>query len=157
MNCECGCCKEAKPGNRFINGHNPRGLPAFHKPSPIETRFWPKVVCDLASGCWLWTGALINTGYGVLGRGGRNEGLVLAHRLSYALAHGVEPSSEMDLCHTCDVRRCVRPDHLFVGTRLDNVRDMMVKGRARFGGTHTRQELADGCRRDQIEIEEEEH
>lgn len=47
----------------------------------------------------------------------------------------------MDICHRCDNRRCVNPDHLFVGTRQDNVDDMMCKGRAASGSKHPKAKL----------------
>ncbi len=83
------------------------------------------------SGCWLWTGALGNNGYGRIGVGFKNEGTRgtgQAHRVSYETFVGVVPGG-MDVCHRCDVRSCVNPDHLFIGTRLDNVHDMMRKKR----------------------------
>ena len=54
-----------------------------------------------------------------------------AHRVAWMLAHGPIPRG-MNVLHRCDVPRCVNPDHLFLGTQHDNVRDMIAKGRARF-------------------------
>lgn len=51
-----------------------------------------------------------------------------AHRYSYAMLHGMPPST-IDVCHTCDTPQCVNPEHLFVGTRTDNMRDCRSKGR----------------------------
>jgi len=56
--------------------------------------------------------------------------------MAWFLAHGEEPPSDRDLCHRCDNRRCVRPDHLFVGTRLDNMQDAAAKGRVQRGERH---------------------
>lgn len=89
----------------------------------ISERFWSKV--DKAGPCWLWTDKPDPDGYGQLRVTGRN---IRAHRLSYTLAYGPIPDG-LDVCHHCDVPLCVRPDHLFIGTHADNVRDMDQKGR----------------------------
>ena len=90
----------------------------------VADRFWAKV--EKTDGCWLWTASTINSGYGAVGFMGHRT---TAHRMSWFLAHGSWP----DLCvlHRCDVKLCVRPDHLFLGTQADNVRDMDEKGRRR--------------------------
>ena len=94
---------------------------------PLEERFWSKV--KKTDGCWLWTGAKRFYGYGHLGVGKRGEGNIAAHRLSYALAHGVIPPG-MHVLHRCDNTSCVRLSHLFLGTHTDNMRDMMKTGRS---------------------------
>lgn len=92
----------------------------------IEERIAP----DLNSGCWLWTGVLHSvTGYGTIGV--RKLGKLRhygAHRASWMVRHGEIPAG-MVICHKCDVRACVNPDHLFLGTQKDNLRDMYAKGR----------------------------
>jgi hypothetical protein len=84
----------------------------------------------------LWTGqSTTHNGYGVIGLGRRKDGRVLAHRFSYILHRGPIPDG-MVICHACDVRLCVNPDHLWLGTRDDNQLDMALKGRAARGEGH---------------------
>jgi hypothetical protein len=86
--------------------------------------FWSNVA--KSDGCWLWTGKRYPKGYGMLNAFGRS---MTVHRLSWAIAHGAPPPKGMCVCHKCDVRLCVRPSHLFLGTNDDNLRDMRNKGR----------------------------
>ena len=73
--------------------------------------------------CWLWEGCIDRRGYGRIGR-------ERAHRRMWQSCHGPIPAG-MFVCHTCDNPPCVRPDHLFLGTHTDNMRDMVSKGRGR--------------------------
>lgn len=92
----------------------------------LEKRFWKYV--KKSHGCWLWTGTRRPDGYGVIGRGKRGKGLIRAHRLSWELVNGLVPVGKF-VCHKCDNPSCVRPGHLFLGTNLDNIRDMRMKCR----------------------------
>jgi hypothetical protein len=91
----------------------------------VESRFWERV--NKTDGCWEWQGYLTH-GYGTFRYEGRHQG---AHRVSYAMAYG-NPGS-LQVLHHCDNRRCVRPDHLFLGTNTDNVADKMAKNRQARG------------------------
>lgn len=93
----------------------------------LADRFWPKV--QKSDGCWLWIGAKFANGYGEFRIGNRNA---LAHRVGYELTYGPIPDG-LFLCHTCDVRACVRPTHFFLGTARDNGQDASTKGRLATG------------------------
>lgn len=82
-------------------------------------------------GCWLWTGAKTASGYGLFSVDGRQ---MLAHRVAIQWLGGITLEDHLVVCHRCDVPPCVNPAHLFLGTRLDNSRDMVAKGRHRGGG-----------------------
>ena len=92
--------------------------------------FTSKVRIDEDSGCWLWTASVKNTGYGQFKFNGKPVG---AHRVSFMLFCGDIPPG-MLVCHHCDVRRCVNPEHLYLGTHSDNLRDAF--DRTRFAKTH---------------------
>lgn len=83
-------------------------------------------------GCWEWSGLIDGAGYA---RISLNRNLKIgAHRFSYAMHYGVEPGN-LFVCHRCDNPRCTNPEHLFLGTPLDNTKDMFSKGRqGRFDG-----------------------
>lgn len=98
----------------------------------VSDRFWSKVRVDRMDACWLWTGALTD-GYGRLNIGGRAGGDVTSSRAAYFIATGVMPSSDEDVCHTCDNRACVNFQHLYLGTRLTNMRDAADRDRIAFG------------------------
>lgn len=76
-------------------------------------------------GCWLWDGPTGKTGYGKMCAFGKK---VAAHRIAYWLFKGPFPA-EMHVLHSCDVRNCVNPEHLSLGTHTENMRDMVAKGR----------------------------
>jgi hypothetical protein len=88
--------------------------------------------------CWLWTGT-VASGYGRIRIGARQR--EQAHRVSWMLVNGPIPQG-LFVLHSCDVRRCVNPGHLFLGTQLDNMRDAQEKGRMFKLSPSQREEIA---------------
>lgn len=99
---------------------------------PIEERFWSRVVKH-ESGCWLFGGDKFGNKYGQLAKGGRTNGHTTAHRYSYELHHGQVPRGKF-VCHKCDVKNCVNPEHLYAGDHEDNNRDIVDRGRNKRKG-----------------------
>lgn len=98
----------------------PRGLTALERLAIQSNR-------HRITECQLWTGQLTPGGYGVI----RFEGKTYAaHRLAWMATHGPIPTGKV-ICHHCDVRHCVNPDHLFLGTHGHNMRDLAHKHRLR--------------------------
>lgn len=94
---------------------------------PLDVRFWAKV--DKSTDCWEWMGNIKeDSGYGSIKNGNTMD---YAHRVSWTLHFGTIPKG-LCVLHKCDNRRCVNPNHLFLGTYKDNVQDMIKKGRQKF-------------------------
>lgn len=90
-----------------------------------EKRFWAGVRIEDLFSCWIWTRGLNGDGYGSTRWDGRDQS---AHRVSYSICVGKIPDAVCCL-HRCDIKACVNPAHLFLGTRTDNMRDMSAKER----------------------------
>jgi hypothetical protein len=90
-----------------------------------EQRFW--IYVQKGPRCWEWTGFKNEKGYGIINLRGER---MMAHRMSYELEVGPIPN-ELYVLHHCDNPSCVKPKHLFIGTKADNNADMDAKGRAR--------------------------
>jgi hypothetical protein len=149
--------------------HNARGLCKMHysqqyeaekaalrKPSVIKQRqdrlvknFWAKMDKSgpphprLGTPCWIWQGADTHHGTYSYGYGKLGNKSYLAHRRAFTLATGIEPG-KLYVCHKCDVPLCCNPDHLFLGTQLDNMKDAATKGRLRYArGEQSSSELSE--------------
>jgi len=108
-----------------------------HPPTPevAKTLFESRVLIEESTGCWLWCGSIMRFGgarppYGRFTYGGRDY--APAHQFSYELYVGPIPEG-LSVLHRCDFTLCVCPDHLWVGTQADNMKDMAAKGRSRKG------------------------
>jgi len=95
------------------------------KTQPLKDRFWDKVI--KTDSCWLWIGYIGKRGYGDFRI---NKKTYRAHRVSYVINIGPIPDN-LCVLHKCDNRRCIRPDHLWLGTVLDNQKDMSQKKRGK--------------------------
>ena len=102
------------------------GLPITYKSSSISSIEDIRDLCELIpfSGCWIWRGGLTSVGYGYISRL-----RLLVHRLSFRLANGRQASGLV--CHHCDVKCCVNPEHLYDGTKRTNIMDAINRGKAK--------------------------
>lgn len=103
-------------------------------------RFWAKVAKGEPDDCWLWLGAVGSNGRG---RIKLPDGTIEAHRVAWLLTKGPIPIGQCVLhdCPNGDDILCCNPRHLWLGTQVDNMRDMVRKGRARHGERHAHAKL----------------
>lgn len=152
--CQCGCGRPTtpskcyrpelgiKPGDPlpFLRGHS--GGRQGTKGRPFADRFWERVKKQDGDGCWEWTGKIDKaSGYARVHVQGR--GRIGVHRMSWELANGTKAPADREVCHKCDNRICIRPDHLFLGTTLENAQDKVQKGRQPRGTTNAAAKLTD--------------
>lgn len=101
----------------------------------LSRQFWSQAT--KSDGCWLWRGRRArgrhDRGSLTYGKFPFRANLVGAHRMAWLLAYGCMPPRSLFVCHRCDVTLCVRPEHLFLGTATDNMRDASIKGRLPHG------------------------
>ena len=134
--CQCGCgqrtpiAKKTKAKHGHVAGRPVRFIHNHH------TRLsGSDYIVDPVTGCWVWQRAKSGGGYGHIWVNGR---VVPAHRHFYEQKHGPIPDG-LDACHSCDNPGCCNPDHVFPGTRSENVLDSVRKGR---WGTRPRKAVA---------------
>lgn len=113
-------------------------------PRSVAT-FWGKV--QKTETCWLWDGQINAGGYGrmgiyVKGQSGHGQVAFYAHHLGWLLEKGPIPDGLLVL-HKCDVPRCVRPDHLYLGTHAENMKDMKDRGRSPRGSAGAKAKLTE--------------
>lgn len=109
--------------------------------SDPSARFWPRV--KKTDTCWLWQHFIAPNGYGMFWFSSKMR---RTHRVAYELTHGTIPHG-LDVLHKCDVKACVNPAHLFLGTHGDNTQDAMLKGRIPTGSNHWSQRHPERYRR----------
>lgn len=135
--CQCGCGRKTNihSRTRTVAGHF-KGQPAKflrghggHVSADVSIRFWRYVEKRGDDECWEWTGSRFAKGYGVFCLNKRDR--IGAHRMSWTLTNG-PIQGRLWVLHRCDNPPCCNPAHLFLGTPVDNVRDMHMKGRDRF-------------------------
>lgn len=116
------------------------------RPTP-EERLKEKIKVNPETGCWEWQGLLNRYGYGKIKVNGR---CWTTHRLSYVL--NVGDIGDSMVCHRCDVRHCVNPNHLFLGSHIDNMSDMRMKSRQAKGEKHPNFKVNESTKKKMIEL-----
>lgn len=121
--CKCDCGKKIEKSSSYLKRLNRTKACGCMRQKASEKRF--HTLYDKTEGCWNWKGKLNSGGYGIYASG-------IASRYAYKFAYGDIPKGQQ-VCHTCDNRKCVNPDHLFLGTISDNMTDKVQKNRQAKG------------------------
>lgn len=150
------CPKSTRQMCRWGGIHPPAELVEAMKPigpfitdvelPPTKGRISTRATLDLlmaveTDGCVLWPHSVNRGGYGQVNYHGKND---RAHKVACELAHGPRPSPDMEVCHSCDNRRCVNPRHLRWGTRVENMQERDQRGRTLKGTDQWQAKLTPG-------------
>lgn len=123
----------AEVAERLGESQSTRRANGTNRPDNADEWLWARTDRSNPSGCWEWNAYRARTGYGLVRLSSDKHGMPrYTHRLAYELAKGPIPEG-MEVCHSCDNPPCINPDHLFLGTRRDNMRDAVRKGRVANG------------------------
>ena len=133
--CECGCGEptQIRTANNLSKGWvkgEPFRYRRGHSLSHATKPFWSLV--DRTGECWIWVGRKTDLGYGLYCSKSRTR---RAHRVAWELSFGSIPTG-LSVCHSCDNPPCVRPDHILLGTQVENMADAANKSRLPKGRNH---------------------
>lgn len=133
--CDCGVIKTFR-SDRITDKTFSKSCGCVNKCRTIEEYIDEYIMPEPNTGCWLWTGPLFKGGYGrltVASKESNGSRSLRAHRAIYKFITGRQITKDVFLCHHCDTPSCVNPDHLFEGTQIDNMKDMVKKKRQAVG------------------------
>jgi len=135
--CKCDCGMERIVRKQCLIEGNSNSC-GCKKYGPVKDKIFNNIKKN-ENGCWEWTGGLSARGYASMHYEGKRTPL---HRLSYILFRGPIPNDKL-ACHTCDNKKCINPDHIYIGTHKTNFRDAKERNRLRTrrGSAHPSSKL----------------